>query len=47
VRNNTIGGTVDKVGVYAQFTYTDVTGIFPQTTRTITDYAVYAIQPDV
>ena len=37
----------DLIGVWAQYTYTDVTNLFPTSTMTITDSVVYTIQPDV
>ena len=40
-------GSLDQVGVYAVYTYTDVTTLLPQRTLQISDYAVYAIQPTV
>ena len=45
-RNNTLGN-LDKIGVWAQYTYKDVTNLFPTSTMTITDWAVYTIQPSV
>ena len=45
-RGNTLGA-LDEVGVWAQYTYTDVTNMFPTSTMTITDYSVYTIQPAV
>jgi Flp pilus assembly protein TadG len=45
-RNNTLGN-LDKIGVWAQFTYTDVSNLFPTSTMTMTDWTVYTIQPSV
>ncbi len=34
-----------QVGVWAQYTYTDVTRLFPVGTMTVSDFAIFAIQP--
>ncbi len=46
LRSNTVGGTVDKVGVWVQYTYKDVTSLLGNT-MTVTDYAAFAVQPNV
>lgn len=47
-RNNSFtSGGPDYVGIYAQYTYDTVTGLLPGDTITITDQAVYRIEPAV
>jgi Flp pilus assembly protein TadG len=45
-RVTTFGGTLDQIGVYAVFTYTDVTSLIGKT-MTVSDTAVYTAQPNV
>jgi Flp pilus assembly protein TadG len=49
-RDNTLdgsGGGADLIGVYAEYTYTDVTDLLPGKTLTITDQVSYTAQPSV
>jgi len=39
--------TADYLGVYAEYTYTGITTIMPVRTITLSDYAVYRMEPDV
>jgi hypothetical protein len=47
VRNNTMSGGPDYIGIYAEYTYDTITGLLPQNNLTITDQAVYRIEPAV
>ncbi len=40
-------GSLDLIGVYAVFTYTDITSLLPSHTMTISDQAIYTAQPSV
>jgi Flp pilus assembly protein TadG len=46
-RSTTLTTTMTRVGVYASYTYTDVTNLFTTKTMTITSTAIFAIQPNV
>jgi Flp pilus assembly protein TadG len=46
-RPTTLSTPMTQVGVYAKYTYTDLTHLMPTSTMTIDDYVVYAIQPTV
>jgi Flp pilus assembly protein TadG len=46
-RNTTLTEPMPRVGVYAVFTYKDITNLFPTSTMTISDYAVFSLQPKV
>jgi Flp pilus assembly protein TadG len=46
-RNTTMTEPMPRVGVYAVYTYKDVTNLFPTSTMTISDYAVFSLQPSV
>ena len=46
-RSNAFTEPMPRVGVYAVYSYQDVTNLFPTSTMTISDYAVYSIQPSV
>jgi Flp pilus assembly protein TadG len=46
-RNTALTEPMPRVGVYAVYTYNDVTNLFPTSTMTISDYAVFSLQPKV
>ncbi len=46
-RNTTLVEPMPRVGVYAVYTYKDVTNLFPTSTMTISDYSVFSLQPSV
>jgi len=46
-RSTALVTLMTRVGVYARFTYTDVTNLFSTKTMTITSTAIFAIQPSV
>jgi len=45
-RNNSLAGTIDYVGVYADVTYNGITGLLPGRTLNIKDYSVNRIEPN-